>query len=91
MEFKNCFGAIAGYVEGHIFISCGKFGVALRLPPGDREGLFKEHGVKPLKYFPNGHIKKEYAVLPQNIIEDEQRFKKLINKSIKYALSPGKF
>ncbi len=90
LEFKNCFGAIAGYVDGHIFISCGKFGVALRLPPEILESLFKEQAVKPLKYFPNGHIKKEYAVLSQQIIEDEQRFKQLINKSIKYApLSPS--
>ena len=86
LEFKNCFGAIAGYVDGRIIASCGKFGVALRLPPEVLENLFKEKGVKPLKYFPNGHIKKEYAVLSQDIIEDGQRLKKLIDKSIKYAL-----
>jgi hypothetical protein len=33
LEFKNYFGAMAGYVEGQIFISCGKFGVDLKLPP----------------------------------------------------------
>ncbi|MEK6828163.1 MAG: hypothetical protein AABX78_02330, partial [Nanoarchaeota archaeon] len=33
LEFKNCFGAVAGYIDSHIFISYGKFGVALRLPP----------------------------------------------------------
>ena len=31
LEFKNVFGAVGGYVNGKIFISCGKFGVALRL------------------------------------------------------------
>ncbi len=85
LEFKNCFGAIAGYIDGHIFISCGKFGIALRLPPETLESLFDEKGVKHLKYFPNGHIKKEYAVLPQEIIENKQRFKELLDKSIKYA------
>jgi len=25
LEFKNCFGAIAGYVNGNIFVSCGRF------------------------------------------------------------------
>ncbi len=85
VEFKHCFGAIAGYIDGHIFISCGKFGVALRLPPENLENLFKEKGVKPLKYFPHGHIKKDYAVLPQRIMKNEQRFKELIEKSIKYA------
>jgi hypothetical protein len=32
LEFKNCFGAVADYVDGRIFCSCGKFGQALRLP-----------------------------------------------------------
>lgn len=85
LEFKNCFGAIAGYVDGHIFISCGKFGVALRLPPETLASLFDVKEVKQLKYFPSGHIKKEYAVLPQQIIENKQRFKELLDESIKYA------
>lgn len=89
LEFKNCFGAVAGCVDGHIFISCGKFGVALRLPPETLDRLFKEKGVKHLKYFPNGHIKKEYAVLPKRMMENKQRFKGLVDRSIKYAsLSP---
>ena len=79
-------GAIAGYVDGRIFISCGKFGVALKLPPETLENVFKEKGVKYLKYFPNGHIKKEYAVFPKRIMKSKQRFKGLIDKSIKYAL-----
>ena len=86
LEFKNCFGAVAGYIDGHIFISCGKFGVALKLPPETLDNLFKEKGVKHLKYFPNGHIKKEYAVLPKRIMKSKQRFKGLIDRSIKYAL-----
>lgn len=86
LEFKNCFGAVAGYVDGHIFISCGKFGVALRLPPETLDNVFKEKGVKHLKYFPNGHIKKGYAVLPKRMMKSKQRFKGLIDRSIKYAL-----
>ena len=85
LEFRNCFGAIAGYVNGCIFVSCGSFGFALKLPPEFLDDLFKEKDVKHLKYFPNGHIKKEYALLPKRIIEDKQRFKKLLNKSIEYS------
>ena len=87
LEFKNVFGAVAGYVEGHIFISCGKFGVALRLPPKVLELLFKEKDASHLKYFPNGHIKKEYAVLQKRILEDKKQFKTLLDESIKYASS----
>jgi len=85
LEFKNVFGAVGGYVNGKIFISCGKFGLALRLPPRVLDALFKEKGVKHLKYFPKGHIKKEYAVLPDRIVEDGTWLRKLITKSVQYV------
>jgi TfoX/Sxy family transcriptional regulator of competence genes len=90
LEYKNCFGAVAGYVEGRIFITCGKFGVALKLPPKKITDLLKESGVKPLQYFPNGHVKKDYAVLPKRILEDRSQFKKLIDTSLKFVLSQNK-
>lgn len=55
-EFKNSFGAVSGYVNGHIFISCGKFGVALRLQPETLQRLFQEADVERLRYFPKGHL-----------------------------------
>ena len=85
LAFKNVFGAVAGYVHGAIFISSGSFGIALRLPPDALEALFKEEGVRPLKYFRTGHVKKEYAVLPQWLLEDRRRFKKLVDASIEYV------
>ncbi len=87
LEFKNVFGAAGVYVYGHIFISCGKFGVALRLPPEALDELFKEKDVKHLKYFPKGHIKKEYVVLPKQILNDADLFRKLLNNSIEFVLS----
>ena len=87
LEFKNVFGAVGGYVNGRIFISCGKFGVALRLPPQTLESLFNEKVVKHLKYFPNGHIKKEYAIFPKQMVEDNRQFHKFIAKSVQYVLS----
>ena len=86
LEFKNVFGAVGGYVNGSIFISGGKFGVALRLPPKTLDNLFQEKGVKHLKYFPKGHIKKEYAVLSQRILKNKNQLRKLVDESIKYAL-----
>ena len=85
LEFKNVVGAVGGYVEGSMFISCGKFGVGLRVPTGVLDGLFQENGVRRLKYFPNGHVKKEYAVLPKRILENEREFGALLDKSIAYA------
>lgn len=87
LEFRNCFGAVAGYVEGTIFVSCGKFGLALRLPPQTLGKLFAESDILPLKYFEKGHIKKEYAVIPERILNDYARFRKLVDKSVKFARS----
>ena len=89
LTFKNVFGAVAGYVDDCIFISCGTFGVALKLPPEILDKVFNEKDVKYLKYFSKGHIKKEYVVLPKRIIDDIPQFKKLIDKSIEYALRCG--
>ena len=86
LEFKNCFGAVAGYVDGQIFISCGKFGVALRVPPEALAELFREEDVQHLRYFPKGHVKREYAVIPQRILEDHGRIGKLLAQAVKYAL-----
>ena len=87
LEFKNVFGTVGGYVNGHIFISCGKFGVAVKLPPKILESLLKERGVKRLKYFPKGHVKKEYAVLPKRILADKHQFKDLLKYSVDFVSS----
>ena len=83
LEFKNVFGAVAGYVDGQIFISCGSFGVA---PPATLGRLFEEKGVKHLRYFPQGHIKKEYGVLSRQILNDPRRLSSLIGQSVKFAM-----
>ena len=86
LEFKNVFGAVGGYINGRIFASCGKFGVALKLPMDTLDTLFQEKEAKHLKYFPNGHVKKEYAVLSKRMLENKHQLKKLVDESVKYAL-----
>ncbi len=86
LGFKNVFGAVGGYVNGEIFISCGKFGTALRLPLNTLNTLFQEKKAVHLKYFPDGHIKKEYAVLSKQVLENKHQLKKLVDESIKFVL-----
>ncbi len=85
IEFKNCFGAVAAYVDGKIFASCGKFGFALRLPEKKRDNLLSMRGNKRLRYFPNGHVKKEYVVLNTGLKKDRPALIKLIDQSMNYA------
>jgi len=86
LEFRNVFGAIGGYVNGRIFASYGKFGFALRLPPDILLPLFNEKAATHLKYFPKGHVKKEYGVLHKLILGDTTRLRALLKKSIQYTL-----
>ena len=83
--FKNVFGAVAAYVDGEIFASCGKFGFALRLPEKKRNDLLSIRGNKRLRYFPNGHVKKEYVVLSAALKKDRLAVKKLVSQSMSYA------
>ena len=85
VEFKSVFGAVGGYVRGRIFISCGVFGIALKLPPETLASLFKEKDVKHLKYFQHGHVKKEYAVLPKRILQNKREVRKLLTKSLLHS------
>lgn len=85
LDFKGVFGAVAGYVDGNIFVTCGKFGVALKLPSETLEELLKEKDVERLRYFPKGHLKKEYAVLPERILKNERLLKVLLDESIRYV------
>ena len=82
LSFKKCFGAIAGYVDENIFISSGRFGIALKLPATTIDRLMAEDGARHLKYFPKGHVKRDYVVLPQQVLEDQRRLKKLVDGSI---------
>lgn len=85
LSFGSCFGAVAGYIGGNIFISRGRFGTALKLPSETVASLLKEKGVRRLKYFPTGHVKKSYAVLPRRILQDQIRMKKLLRQSIGFT------
>lgn len=38
-----------------------------------------------MRYFPNGHLKEEYAVLPRRLLEDGERFRKLVEENIRYV------
>ncbi len=56
-------------------------------PPETLAELFREEDVSLLRYFPKGHVKREYAVVPQRMMDDRGRFKRLVETSVKYALS----
>ncbi|MBT3704016.1 MAG: TfoX/Sxy family protein [Alphaproteobacteria bacterium] len=80
---KHFFSGAAAYKDGQIFMSLSPAGLALKLPEQTCADLISK-GAKPLKYFANSPAKKGYAVLPDNICEDDKALHKLISLSLEY-------
>ena len=87
LEIKHFFSGAAVYANGNICISLTPVGFAIKLPEALRNDLMKQKGVRQLRYFSKGHIKKEYVVLPKRIVDDKKMLGQLIKSSFKYVIS----
>ncbi len=87
IEVKPFFGGAAGYLDGHIFISLTKVGLALKLSDDDRQRLFKAGDAKPMRYFPKAPIKKQYALMSDVYLAGPKRIKPWIEKSAVHVAS----
>ena len=67
---KHFFSGAAAYVDGHIFMSLTPVGLALKLPEEARDALVAK-GAKPLQYFPKAPVKKDYVMLPIQLMDDK--------------------
>lgn len=85
LAFKSCFGAVAAYVDGNIFATCGQFGVALKLPSMTVEQLLSEQRGRLLKYSTNGRVKKNYVVIPPELLVDRDNLGHLVAQSVQYV------
>ncbi len=81
---KHFFGGAAAYIDGHIFMTLTTVGLALKIPQNDRATLF-EQGAKPLRYFPKAPVKKDYAVLPSQLVNDQDVLSGWISRSIEFV------
>ncbi len=62
MEVKHFFSGAALYVNQTICASWSPAGLAFKLPEQEADKLINSGKAIPLKYFPNGHVKKGYAL-----------------------------
>lgn len=83
-QIKNFFGGGAAYVKGNIFMTLTKVGLALKLSEEDLTDIIEIGGME-LRYFPNGHIKRKYSIIPENIILNSTNFHTWIRKSIDFV------
>ena len=68
-------------------MSLTSVGFAIKLPEASRNTLMNDLGAKPLRYFPNGPIKKDYVVLPETMLKDVRALRRCAKVSIEYVLS----
>ncbi len=61
-ETKHFFSGAAWYVDGTLCASWSPVGLAFKLPLAEVDELIESGQAKPLRYFPNSHIKKGYAL-----------------------------
>ena len=87
LECKYFFSGAAVYADERICVSLTSVGFAIKLPEASRNALMNDLGAKPLRYFPNGPIKKDYVVLPQEMLKDVRALRRWAKVSIEYVLS----
>lgn len=87
LEYKHFFSGAAVYANGKICMSLTPVGFAIKLPEESRNTLFEQAGAKPLRYFPKGPIKKDYVVLPKDILDDTKTLQRWVKVSVEYAAS----
>ncbi len=86
LEIKPFFGGAAAYANGRICISLTPVGLAMKLPESDRTQLL-DAGGKPLRYFPNAPVKKQYVLVPAEFLDGGERLKTWARRSIDHALT----
>ncbi len=87
LEYKHFFSGAALYANGKICISLTPVGFATKLPEESRNALLKQKGTKPLRYFPEGPIKKDYVVLPKSILNDVKVLRHWVKLCIEHVAS----
>ena len=87
LECKHFFSGAALYANGKICISLTPVGFAIKLPEESRSALLKQKGTKPLRYFPEGPIKKDYVVLPKAILNDAKVLRQWVKLGIEHVVT----
>ncbi len=85
ITYKTVFGAAAAYANDAIFLTRGKFGMAVKLPGETCQTLMADGVGGPLKYFEKGHVKRNYVVLGDDLLKDKARMRALLGESAAFV------
>jgi hypothetical protein len=90
LECKHFFGGAALYADQQICITLTPVGLAIKLPEKIRQQLFQYKIAVPLRYFPAGPIKKEYALFTHGIADSDEALFTYVKVGIEYVLKLAK-
>jgi len=85
IEVKHFFSGAALYIDGKICASWSSSGLAFKLPEQEVKKLINNKKAIPLKYFPKGHIKKDYVAFELPEEENPEYWEKYFMKAFKQA------
>jgi TfoX/Sxy family transcriptional regulator of competence genes len=83
LEVKHFFSGAALYVDGTIRATWSPVGMAFKLGESEANQLINNGKAIPLKYFPNGHVKKDYALFENPSMSEPSPWKEYFIKSIR--------
>lgn len=83
---KQMFGYPAAFVNGNLFIGLHQENFIVRLSPADRVAFDKAYGARPFEPMP-GRAMKEYATLPEEVLDDAETRAAWIARSLAYAVT----
>ncbi|MBK5109648.1 MAG: TfoX/Sxy family protein [Anaerolineales bacterium] len=86
LECKHFFSGAALYANDKIMASFSPAGFAIKLPEGERQELIQKGIGVEFRFFPDGPIKKEYVLLKESVIQDEQAFQEIFHQSVGFAV-----
>ena len=86
LETKHFFSGAALYANGKICASLGPGGLAVKLPEEVRRSLINEGDAEEFRFFEKGPIKREYVMLADAIVQDDEALRTLIEIGAQYAV-----
>jgi len=85
LECKHFFSGAALYANGKICASLTPVGFAIKLPERSRTALLRQHRARPLRYFANAPVKREYVVLGQSLVGNAVQLGRWLKVSMRYV------
>jgi len=86
LDTKHFFSGAALYANGKICASLSPGGFAVKLPEEVRQNLISEGSAEEFRFFEGGPIKREYVVLADAIVQDDEALRKLIKIGAQYVV-----